>query len=238
MKRLDRAMVLAAGLGRRMKPLTERTPKPLIAVAGRTMLDRALDSLVDAGVTAAVVNVHWLAEQVEAHLAARVRPSIALSREEVLLETGGGVAAALERFGGRPFFVVNADVVWIDGPVPALVRLGEAWREEDMDALLLAVPVGRASGYDGTGDFSMDVSGRLARRAPGGAAPFVFSGVQIVHPRLFDGAPGGAYSINVLWDRAAAAGRLFGLAHDGGWHHVGTPAALSQAERTIGARAN
>ena len=237
MKRIDRAMVLAAGLGRRMRPLTERTPKPLIAVAGRTMLDRALDSLVDAGVTAVVVNVHWLAEQVEAHLAARARPGIALSREEVLLETGGGVAAALERFDGRPFFVVNADVVWSDGTVPALVRLGEAWREEDMDALLLVVPVARASGYDGSGDFLMDASGRLARRARDGTAPFVFSGVQIVHPRLFDDAPRGAYSMNALWDRAAAAGRLSGLAHDGGWYHVGTPAALSRAEREIGARA-
>ena len=238
MKQLDRAMVLAAGLGRRMRPLTGRRPKPLIAVAGRTMLDRALDSLVDAGVTAVVVNVHWLAEQVEAHLAARTRPSIVLSREEVLLETGGGVAAALEQFGGRPFFVVNADVVWSDGAVPALVRLGEAWREEGMDALLLVVPVARASGYDGPGDFLMDASGRLARRAQGGTARFVFSGVQIVHPRLFNDAPQGAYSMNTLWDRAAAAGRLAGLAHDGGWHHVGTPAALSQAEREIGERAS
>ena len=236
MKRLDRAMVLAAGLGRRMRPLTERTPKPLIAVAGRTMLDRALDSLVDAGVTAAVVNVHWLAEQVEAHLATRVRPSIAISREEVLLETGGGVAAALERFGGRSFFVVNADVVWNDGQVPALVRLGEAWREEVMDALLLVVPVARASGYDGSGDFLMDASGRLVRRRQDGTAPFVFSGVQIVHPRLFDNAPRGAYSMNAQWDRAAVAGRLAGLAHDGSWYHVGTPAALSLAEREIGAR--
>ena len=236
MKQLDRAMVLAAGLGRRMRPLTERTPKPLIAVAGRTMLDRALDSLADAGVTAAVVNVHWLAEQVEAHLATRVRPSIAISREEVLLETGGGVAAALERFGGRSFFVVNADVVWNDGQVPALVRLGEAWREEVMDALLLVVPVARASGYDGSGDFLMDASGRLVRRRQDGTAPFVFSGVQIVHPRLFDNAPRGAYSMNAQWDCAAAAGRLAGLAHDGGWYHVGTPAALSLAEREIGAR--
>jgi MurNAc alpha-1-phosphate uridylyltransferase len=228
-----RAMVLAAGLGLRMRPLTLSTPKPLVPVAGRTMLDRALDRLVDAGVDLAVVNTHWLPEQVEAALATRRDISIRISHEEILLETGGGVAKALPFLGGDPFYVVNADIVWRDGATPALARLARQWNEETMDVLLLVAGAVRATGYDGSGDFLMDPVGRLSRRPERQIAPFVFTGVQIVHPRLFADAPEGPFSLNVLYDRAAEAGRLHGLAHDGEWYHVGTPDAIALAEAEI-----
>jgi MurNAc alpha-1-phosphate uridylyltransferase len=224
-------MVLAAGLGLRMRPLTLTRPKPLIALAGRTLLDRALDALAEAGITDAVVNTHYLGGMIAAHLAGRARPSVTLSPEDALLETGGGVANALALLGGAPFFVVNADIAWSDGPKPALARLAESWTD-GMDALLLVQPVVSATGYDGAGDFDIAGDGRLRRRA-GAGAPLVFTGVQLLHPRLFRGAPGGAFSLNVLYDRAEAAGRLFGLAHDGGWYHVGTPTALAEAEALI-----
>ena len=223
-----RAMVLAAGRGLRMRPLTDRVPKPLIAVGGVTMLERVLDHLAAAGVETAVVNTHWHADQVEERLAARFVPRVVVSRETDLLETGGGVVNALPRLGTAAFFVANADIVWTDGPSPALGRLAAAWRDAVMDALLLVHPVTGAVGYDGAGDFHMDASGRLAARAAAGA-PLVFAGVQILHPRLFADAPGGAFSLNVLYRRAAAAGRLFGLVHDGAWYHVGTPPALAAA---------
>lgn len=228
-----RAMVLAAGLGLRMRPLTLKTPKPLVPVAGRTMLDRALDRLVDAGVELAVVNTHWLPDQVDAALATRKDMSIRISHEEILLETGGGVANALPLLGGDPFYVVNADIVWRDGTIPALERLARQWNAETMDVLLLVTGAVRATGYDGSGDFMMDPVGRLMRRPERVIAPFVFTGVQIVHPRLFEGAPSGPFSMNVLYDRAAEAGRLYGLAHDGEWYHVGTPDAIALAEAEI-----
>ena len=228
-----RAMVLAAGLGLRMRPLTLTTPKPLVPVAGRTMLDRALDRLVDAGVELAVVNTHWLPDQVDAALAARKDMSIRISHEEILLETGGGVANALPLLGDDPFYVVNADIVWRDGTIPALERLARQWNAETMDVLLLVTGAVRATGYDGSGDFMMDPVGRLTRRPEREIAPFVFTGVQIVHPRLFEGAPEGPFSMNVLYDRAAEAGRLCGLAHDGEWYHVGTPDAIELAEAEI-----
>ena len=228
-----RAMVLAAGLGLRMRPLTLTTPKPLVPVAGRTMLDRALDRLVDAGVELAVVNTHWLPDQVDAALAARKDMSIRISHEEILLETGGGVANALPLLGGDPFYVVNADIVWRDGTIPALERLARQWNAETMDVLLLVTGAVRATGYDGSGDFMMDPVGRLTRRPEREIAPFVFTGVQIVHPRLFEGAPEGPFSMNVLYDRAAETGRLCGLAHDGEWYHVGTPDAIELAEAEI-----
>ena len=224
-----RAMVLAAGRGLRMRPLTDRVPKPLIAVGGLTMLERVLDHLAAAGVGTAVVNTHWLADQVEERLVARRVPRIVVSREAELLETGGGVVNALPDLGAGAFFVANADVVWTDGPAPALGRLAAAWNDAVMDALLLVHPVAGAVGYDGAGDFHMDASGRLAARGAAGAAPLVFTGVQILHPRLFAEAPGEAFSLNVLYRRAATAGRLFGLVHDGAWYHVGTPPALAAA---------
>ena len=231
-----RAMVLAAGLGLRMRPLTLTRPKPLIALAGRTLLDRALDALADVGVEHAVVNTHYLGEMIAAHLAERTRPRVRLSPENSLLETGGGVANALPLLGEAPFFVVNADIAWSDGRLPALARLAGAWTDA-MDALLLVQPVDSATGYDGAGDFAIaPVSGigcgRLVRRS-GTRAPFVFTGVQLLHPRLFRDAPGGAFSLNLLYDRAEAAGRLFGVVHDGAWYHVGTPAALAEAESLI-----
>ena len=229
----DRAMVLAAGRGLRLRPLTDRTPKPLIAVGGRTMLDRVLDHLAAAGVGTAVVNAHWLAGQIEERLAARAAPRIVLSPEAELLETGGGVANALAHLGAGPFFAANADIVWTDGPAPALGRLAAAWRDAAMDALLLVHPVAGAVGYDGAGDFRIDASGRLAARGGAAAAPLAFTGVQILHPRLFADAPGGAFSLNVLYRRAAAAGRLFGLVHDGAWYHVGTPSALAAARAAL-----
>lgn len=231
--RIERAMVLAAGRGVRLRPLTDRLPKPLVPVGGIAMLDRALDALASAGVSQAVVNVHHLASQIEARLATRMQPAIRVSREDELLETGGGIAKAIAHFGAEPFFAVNADIVWLDGETPALARLAEAWDGGRMDALLLVQPVARAVGYDGSGDFALTGEGRLKRRGSAPSAPFVFAGVQILHPRLFDGAPAGAFSLNVLYDRAHDAGRLFGLAHNGGWLHVGTMDGLAAAERAL-----
>lgn len=230
---VKKAMVLAAGLGLRLRPLTDARPKPLIAVAGRTMLDRALDHLAAHGVEHAVVNSHYLAGQIEAHLAKRRVPRIRISYEQTLLETGGGIANALSQLGPAPFFAVNADIVWSDGASPALAGLAGRWDDAAMDALLLVHPRERAVGYDGKGDFRLRPSGALVRRAGGESAPFVFTGVQLLHPRLFAGAPTGAFSMNILYDRALAAGRLFGLAHDGGWYHVGTPEALRTVEMAL-----
>ncbi len=228
------AMVLAAGQGLRMRPLTERTPKPLIPVAGRCMLDRALDLLDDADVPYRVVNTHWLGDQVAAHLAHHT--GTVISREDVLLETGGGVGYALPLLGEKAFFVCNADIIWIDGAQPALARLAQAWDDGRMDALLLMQPVDTAFGYDGAGDFHCLADGTLRRRAKDERAAHVFTGVQILHPRLFTGAPKGAFSLNVLYDRAQTQGRLRGIVHDGDWLHIGTPQALAEAEAWFAAR--
>ncbi|MDX1484622.1 MAG: nucleotidyltransferase family protein [Alphaproteobacteria bacterium] len=228
------AMVLAAGLGTRLRPITDALPKPLVEVAGRTILDRALDALLDAGVERCVVNTHYLAPMIEAHLAGRTMPHCELSHEEHLLDTGGGVARALPALGPDPFFVVNADILWDEGPAgAALARLAAAFDAARMDALLLMVPRSRAVGYDGPGDFSVDDSGRLARRGEGWTAPYVFTGLQILAPRLFDGCPDGAFSLNLLYDRAIAANRLFGVEHDGRWFHIGTPAGLELAQAAL-----
>lgn len=224
-------MVLAAGLGLRMRPITLTIPKPLVSVAGRTMLDRALDHLAMAGAAHLVVNTHWLPERIQTHLAGR--PGITLSPETELLETGGGVARALPLLGDAPFYVVNSDIIWTDGAIPALARLAEAWDDDRMDALLLLVPTARAIGYDGAGDFFVDSTGVPRRRRAPEVAPTLFSGVQILHPRLFDGCPSGKFSLNVLYDRALEEGRLFGLVHDGRWYHVGTPKALPEVEAAL-----
>lgn len=226
-----RAMVLAAGYGKRMRPLTEKTPKPLIAVGGRAMLDRQLDRLAEAGVEEAVVNLHYLGERIEAHLEGRQNPKITLSWErEELLETGGGVKKALPLLGGEPFFVLNADMVFLNGLIPALERLAARWNEEEMDALLLLYPTVMLLNYSGGGDFVMDPLGRLERREERQLSPFLFAGVQILHPRLFEAAPEGPFSLNLLYDKAIEAGRLFGIRHDGLWYHVGTPEDLSLTE--------
>ena len=228
-----RAMVLAAGRGERMRPITDTIPKPLVEVGGRSMLDRVLDKLADTGVEAAVVNTHHLGERIAERLRDRERPRILLSPEEERLETGGGVVNALPKLGGDPFYVVNADILWLDGPDGALHRLARAWNESDMDALLLLHPTVGAAGYDGAGDYFLDPVGQLRRRSRLEIAPFLFAGIQIVHPRLFDRAPPGAFSLNLLYDRAQAAGRLYGLRHDGEWFHIGTPESLAEAEERL-----
>lgn len=234
--RIEMAMVLAAGLGMRMRPLTNDRPKPMVELAGRTLLDRALDRIFEAGVRKVVVNTHYKAEVIHRHLGGR--DDIVISHEEERLETGGGVSRALPHFWDRPFFVVNSDAVWLDGPVPALSRLAAAWDDAAMDALLLLQPVGAATGYDGPGDYHRAPAGTLKRREKDGTAPYLFAGVQILHPRLFRGAPDGAFSLNILYDRAQAAGRLFGLEHDADWFHVGTPEELAQTESILAQRAD
>lgn len=229
----DHAMVLAAGLGLRMRPLTQNVPKPLLEVGGATMLDHALDRFEDVGVKDVVVNTHWLPEKIEAHLEGRATPSVVISREDDLLETGGGIAKALPLLGDAPFYAANADIVWRDGTIPALHRLAAGWHDDEMDALLLLASTVRSTGYDGHGDFLMDPVGLLERRPERVVAPFVFTGVQILHPRLFENAPDGAFSMNVLYDRALEAGRLYGIAHDGDWYHVGTPPAIAEADAEI-----
>lgn len=228
-----RAMVLAAGLGLRMRPLTDRLPKPLLPVAGRTLLDRALDRLAAAGVEVAVVNTHHLADQIARHVATRVRPRVILSHEPELMETGGGVAKALAELAPGPFYVVNSDTLWVDGERAALGRLAEAWDERRMDALLLLEGVGKAIGYAGEGDFHLIPDGRLRRRGAGEHAPYLFTGIQVLSVRLFTGVKVEKFSLNRLYDRAAGAGRLFGLAHDGAFFHVGTPEGLALAERGL-----
>lgn len=229
------AMILAAGLGLRMRPITETIPKPLVSVAGRTMLDRVMDHLNEAGVPNRVVNMHWRAEKIEAHL--KDKPGVTLSDErELLLETGGGVAKALPLLGDAPFFVCNADILWRNGPIPALRRLAAAWDGDKMDALLLMAPTTVAFGYDGPGDFFLDGQGQARRRQGSEISPYVFAGVQILHPRLFSDIPAKAFSLNLLYNRAQDEGRLYGVAHDGEWYHIGTPEALEQAEALLAQR--
>lgn len=231
-------MVLAAGLGTRMRPLTDERPKPLLPLAGRSLLDHALDRLAEAGVGHAVVNAHWFADQVAAAVAARrgTAPAIALQREEVLLETGGGVRLALPRLGSGPFAVVNGDAFWLDGPTPALRRLAAAFDPARMDALLLLVRTAQVEGEVGRGDFLMDPLGMLRRPREREMAPYLFGGVQILAPALVAEAPEGVpFSLNRLYDRAVAAGRLCGLVHDGAWFHLSTPRDLRRAEEDLAA---
>jgi N-acetyl-alpha-D-muramate 1-phosphate uridylyltransferase len=232
------AMVMAAGLGKRMRPLTATRPKPLIEVAGRSLIDHVLDRLKAAGVAKAVVNVHYLAGPLEAHLSNRVEGiEIAISDErDLLLETGGGVTRALPLIDADPFLVVNADNFWIDGPVDTLRLLASSWDEARMDALLLVVPHARANCHNGRGDFHMDAAGALRRRKPHGVAPFVYTGIQILSKRLFEGEiPDGPFSTNILWDRAIAAGRCFGAVHQGLWFDIGRPENIARTEAILDA---
>ncbi|WP_406855895.1 nucleotidyltransferase family protein [Alsobacter sp. KACC 23698] len=232
--RPDHAMVLAAGLGTRMRPITDAIPKPLVRVAGKTLIDHILDPLAEAGVTTAVVNVHYRADQMEAHLRGRSAPRIVISDERAeLLDSGGGVKKALPHLGRRPFYVLNADSFWIDGPRPNLARLGDAFDPARMDILMLVAATATSTGYDGVGDFAMTPEGRLVRRAERQVAPFVYAGVLALSPALFDGAPDGPFSLNRLFDRAAERERLYGLRLDGLWLHVGTPEAIAMAEEQI-----
>ncbi|HEV7660482.1 MAG TPA: nucleotidyltransferase family protein [Allosphingosinicella sp.] len=230
------AMVMAAGLGKRMRPLTATRPKPLIEVAGRSLIDHVLDRLKAAGVAKAVVNVHYLAGSLEAHLSNRVQGiEIAISDErKTLLETGGGVNHALPLIDADPFLVINADNFWIDGPVDTLRLLASGWDEARMDALLLVVPHARANCHNGRGDFHMDAAGTLRRRKPHGVAPFVYTGIQILSKRLFEGEiPEGPFSTNILWDRAIAAGRCFGAVHQGLWFDIGRPENIARTEAIL-----
>jgi MurNAc alpha-1-phosphate uridylyltransferase len=228
------AMVLAAGLGTRMRPLTDHAPKPLVTVAGKALIDHVLDRLAAVGVETAVVNVHYLADQVERHLAGRRAPRIVISDErDVLLDTGGGVVKALPQLGAAPFFHLNSDTLWIDSVRPNLARLADGFDAARMDGLLLLAATSSSVGYGGRGDFAMGPDGRLHRRLERDVAPFVFAGVAILNPTLFAGAPTGPFSLNRLFDRAIEAGRLYGLRLEGVWMHVGTPEAITAAEAAI-----
>jgi len=226
-----RAMIMAAGLGTRMRPLTNDKPKPLVEVAGRTLIDHALDRLVAAGVEIAVVNVHYKAAMVQAHLAKRTDIVIRYSEETAaLLGTGGGVVKAIANFENEPFYIMNSDTVWVEGVGHALDKMVARWNADDMDGLLLMASMVTAIGYEGPGDFMMDSDGHLSRVPEHRLSPFAYPGVQIVHPRLFDHAPDGAFSTNRMWDIAIAQRRLLGVRLDGVWIHVGTPDALREAE--------
>ncbi len=227
---IRRAMVLCAGLGKRMRPLTSVVPKPLLTVGGRSLIDHILDRLVEAGVGDVVVNTHYLAERLHAHLALWQSPRIHLSHEPDLLETGGGVKNALPVLGEEPFFLINGDAFWLNGPRPALGELCAAWDPARMDGLMLLHSTARALGYDGRGDFLLDQDGRLAWRGEGRSSAFVFAGVMILDPRVFEGAPDGPFSMRRIYDRMIAEERLFGVNHDGEWFHIGTPEALAAAE--------
>jgi MurNAc alpha-1-phosphate uridylyltransferase len=227
------AMVLAAGLGERMRPLTLHIPKPLVTLAGKALIDHVLDRLAEAGVKTAVVNVHYLPEQLESHLMSRRgRPPEALVSDErgVLLDTGGGAKRALPLLGRGPFFIHNADSVWSEGATPALSRMLRTWNPAVMDCLLLLAPVSTSIGYAARGDFTMSQDGRLARRGKNEVVPFAFAGVSLCDERLFRDCPEGRFSLNLLWDRALAKGKLYGMRLDGSWMHVGSPAALAEAE--------
>jgi MurNAc alpha-1-phosphate uridylyltransferase len=234
MTRIAQGMVLAAGLGTRMRAYSDAIPKPLVKLGGRPLIDHVLDRLAANGVERAVVNVHHLAGQIEAHLLERAAPRITISDERgLLLETGGGVKLALPHFDGEPFIIHNSDSVWIESQQNNIAALMAAWDASCMDALLLLAPIAGSLGYEGRGDFHMEPDGQARRRDMGEPAPFVFTGVSIAHPRLFDGAPDGAFSLNRVWDKALAAGRVYGAEHRGLWMHVGDPAALAEAEAAL-----
>ena len=230
------AMVMAAGLGKRMRPLTATRPKPLIEVAGKPLIDHVFDRLRAAGVERVVVNVHYLADALEAHLGRHANGLEILFSDEraQLLETGGGLVKARDLFADEPVLVVNSDNLWLDGPVDAIRLLASRWDAATMDALLLLVPLARANNHGGSGDFYLAPDGRItARRKPGRVAPFTYTGVQIVHPRLIADWPEGPFSTMVFWERAIAAGRAYGQVHQGLWFDVGTPGAIARTEALL-----
>lgn len=234
MTAITTAMVLAAGLGTRMRPITDRLPKPMVEVNGRTLIDVALDRLDAAGVATAVVNLHAHADLLERHLASRTRPRIVLSDErDALLETGGGIVRALPLLGPDPFFVVNADTIWIEGIRPNLATLAARFDPALMDICLLLAPAVTSIGYEGRGDFLMDGEGQLTPRPERLTVPFVYAGAAVVSPAIFRDVPEGAFSLSRLFRRAAEAGRLYGQRMEGVWMHVGTPEAIAEAEEAI-----
>ncbi len=230
----DVAMVLSAGLGTRMRPLTADRPKPLVQVAGKAMIDHCLDKLADAGVARAVVNVHYLPDLLVDHLASRSAPAVTISDERgLLLETGGGMVKALPLIGSDPFFCLNSDNLWLDGPGNVFAQLSAAWDATRMDALLLVVPHARASNYTGKGDFHLDPHGRITRRRSGRIAPFIYSGIQLVSHRLLRDAPEGPFGTMTLWQRAIDEQRLYGVTHLGQWFEVGSPQAIAPTEAAL-----
>lgn len=227
-------MVLAAGLGKRMRPITDSMPKPLVRVFGKTLLDYGLDALEAAGTSKAVVNVHYLADMMETHLASRVSPQIIISDErDGLLDSGGGISRALPALGSEPFYIINADSFWLEGTKPNLELLANAFDPSRMDMILLLSGMINAIGYNGSGDFEMGPDGHLTRRSEKKMAPFAYAGAAICHPRIFADAPEGAFSLNRLFDKAIEEGRLFGIRMEGLWLHVGTPEAVIEAEEAI-----
>ncbi|MCC9621006.1 nucleotidyltransferase family protein [Thalassospira sp. MA62] len=232
-KHRAQAMVLAAGLGKRMRPITDTMPKPLVPVAGKTMLDHVLDKLAASGFDLAVVNNHYLGQMIADHVAERPAPRVINSPEVDLLETGGGVKNALPLLDDQGVLIANADVFWTEGAEPLFDRLIAAFDPDHMDALLALYPVSDGYGYDGVGDFFWQVDGRLKRRGDAPNAPYFFTGVQILSPKLFENTPDGAFSLNVVYDKALTRGRCYGLVHDGGYFHIGTPQALADAEPVI-----
>jgi MurNAc alpha-1-phosphate uridylyltransferase len=229
-----RAIVLAAGLGTRMRPYSDTLPKPLVKVSGKALIDYALDRLADVGVEQAVVNVHYMADALEGHVAKRTRPRIIISDErKELMGTGGGVVKALNHLGDAPFFYMNSDTLWIDGVKPNLQRLAEAFDPAEMDALLLLAPTTTSIGYDERGDFAMSADGRLRCRPEREVVPFAYASAAMLSPSLFKDAPKGVFPLTVLFDRAAEQGRLHGLRIDGIWMHVGTPGAVAEAEAAM-----
>ena len=233
--KLTTAMVLSAGLGKRMAPAANGLPKPLVRLGGKALIDHALDRLAEAGVARAVVNVHHQADQIEKHLQGRQKPAIEISDERAaLLDTGGGVKKALGRLGPGSFLIHNADSVWIEGVGSNLARLAGAWDEARMDCLMLLAPASASHGYQGRGDFALESDGRIRRRrVEQELVPFAFTGVSVAHPRLFDASPDGAFSLNLVWSQAIAAARAYGVRMDGVWMHVGSPDALAEAERCL-----
>lgn len=228
------AMVMAAGLGKRMRPLTATRPKPLVEVAGTSLLDHVLGHLIEGGVTRVVVNVHYLADALEAHLQKCDGLEIVISDERSqLLETGGGLVKAYPLIPDDPFLCVNTDNYWVDGPVNALKLLASHWDDAKMDALLLLIPLARANNHEGRGDFLMDPLGRISRRLTGRVAPYVWTGIQMLSKRLIVDPPTEKFSTNIFWDRAIAAGRAFGVVHQGLWFDVGTPGAIPRTEAAL-----
>jgi N-acetyl-alpha-D-muramate 1-phosphate uridylyltransferase len=232
------AMLLAAGLATRMRPLTDHTAKPLLPLGGKPLIDHALDRLAAAGVEMAVVNAFWQADILAAHIAARQasRPRVVLRREAALLDTGGGVRAALDLLGPAPFYVVNGDAFWLDGPSPALRRLADAFDPAEVDGVLLVHRTFQVRAEVGMGDFAVDPWGSVRRRGEREIAPYIYAGLQLISPALLDGTPEGAFSMNQAWDKAIANGRLRAVVHDGLWFHLSTPADLAEAETIVQAQ--
>jgi MurNAc alpha-1-phosphate uridylyltransferase len=232
---IDTAMILAAGFGTRMRPITDHTPKPLIPLCGRPLIDHGIDRLVAVGVKRVVVNTHYKAPMMADHLTQRQDVEITLSHEERLLDTGGGVKNALKHLGDA-FYVMNADVFWLNGRTPALTRLARAWDPARLDALMMVQRTTSAIGYDGIGDFAVDPLGHVRRRAEREVVPYLFAGIEILSRRFFEDSPDGVFSLNALWNKAIAAGRLAAIIHDGEWFHVGTPQGLAASEDRLSER--